>query len=134
MKINRLLPTIRRSFTTKNIDKDNLKWLLSNVPIRNENDEFIATSFKTSKGTFTDLRIFNRGINIKIGKSELNLDTNGKITSYKKPFFKSLNKLVDKSVELINYISTNMTNKELVHTRTLKLMTFPKDTLKKLKL
>ncbi len=134
MKINRLLPAIRRSFTTKNIDKDNLKWLLSNVPIRNENDEFIATSFKTSKGTFTDLRIFNRGINIKIGKSELNLDTNGKITSYKKPFFKSLNKLVDKSVELINYISTNMTNKELVHTRTLKLMTFPKDTLKKLKL
>ncbi len=134
MKINRLLPTIRRSFTTKNIDKDNLKWLLSNVPLRNENDEFIATSFKTSKGTFTDLRIFNRGINIKIGKSELNLDTNGKITSYKKPFFKSLNKLVDKSVELINYISTNMTNKELVHTRTLKLMTFPKDTLKKLKL
>ncbi len=134
MKINRLLPAIRRSFTTKNIDKDNLKWLLSNVPLRNENDEFIATSFKTSKGTFTDLRIFNRGINIKIGKSELNLDTNGKITSYKKPFFKSLNKLVDKSVELINYISTNMTNKELVHTRTLKLMTFPKDTLKKLKL
>lgn len=134
MKINMLLPAIRRSFTTKNIDKDNLKWLLSNVPIRNENDEFIATSFKTSKGTFTDLRIFNRGINIKIGKSELNLDTNGKITSYKKPFFKSLNKLVDKSVELINYISTNMTNKELVHTRTLKLMTFPKDTLKKLKL
>lgn len=134
MKINRILPAIRRSFTTKNIDKDNLKWLLSNVPIRNENDEFIATSFKTSKGTFTDLRIFNRGINIKIGKSELNLDTNGKITSYKKPFFKSLNKLVDKSVELINYISTNMTNKELVHKRTLKLMTFPKDTLKKLKL
>lgn len=134
MRINGIIPAIRRSFTTKNVDKYNLKWLLSNIPIKNENDEFIATSFKTAKGTFTDLRVFNRGINIKIGKSELNLDTNGKVTSYKKPFFKSLNKLVDKSVELINFISTNMSNKELVDIKTLKLMTFPKDTLKKLKL
>ncbi len=132
MKIQGIMHSIRNSFATKSVDKYNLKWLLTKIPIRNEQDEFIATSLKTSKGTFTDLRIFNKGIKILIGKSELNIDTNGKVTSYKKPFYKSLNKLVDKSAELINFISSNLSNKELVSKRTLTLLTFPKDTLKKL--
>ena len=43
-----------------------------------------------------------------------------------------LNKLIDKGTELVKYISTNISNKELVSKRTLSLLTFPKDALKKL--
>ncbi len=132
MQVKKLITAIQKPFTTKSVDKNNLKWLLLKIPIRNEQDEFIATSLKTDKGTFTDLRVFNKGLRIKIGKSELNLDTNGKVTSYKKPFYKSLNKLIDKGTELVKYISTNISNKELVSKRTLSLLTFPKDALKKL--
>ena len=132
MQVKKLITAIQKPFTTKSVDKNNLKWLLLKIPIRNEQDEFIATSLKTDKGTFTDLRVFNKGLRIKIGKSELNLDTNGKVTAYKKPFYKSLNKLIDKGTELVKYISTNISNKELVSKRTLSLLTFPKDALKKL--
>lgn len=132
MKIQKLISSIKKPLAVKSVDKYNLKWLLLKIPIRNEQDEFIATSLKTDKGTFTDLRVFNRSLRIKIGKSELNLDTNGNVTSYKKPFYKSLNKLIDKSTELVKYISTNISNKEIVSKKTLSLLTFPKNTLKKL--
>lgn len=128
----KILPVIRNAFATKTVDKHNLKWLFYNIPTRNNEDNFIITSFKTPKGIFTDSRAAGGGARIQIGKSELNIDTNGKVLSYKKPFFKSLNKLVDKAVELVNFISTNMENPAKVQKSTVELLTFSKTQVKKL--
>lgn len=133
MNIKKITSLICSSNTTRRIDKHNLKYLFANIPTRNNNDEFIITTLETSQGKFQDLRTLGKGASFKFGQTELDVDTLGNIVSYKKPFYKSLKKLVIKSQELVNFITQNLNNDKLVKKKTVSLLIFPKNVLEKLK-
>lgn len=119
MKISKIF-----SGSTYSIDKHNLRYLLSNIPTQQFGNP-LTTRLSTTKGSFTDLRAIGGKSIIEIGKSKLEIDhLNGKILSYKKPFFKSLKKLVNQASELLTFISDNIKNPKAVKKSTLETLTF----------
>lgn len=87
-----------------NIDKHNLRYLLSQTPLKNGN-YVMLTKYENEQGTFFDQRILGNKSVIQIGKSELEIDANnGNIISCKKPLFKSIKKIVDKANEFLTTI------------------------------
>lgn len=133
MNINKITSLFYSSNSTNKVDKHNLKYIFSNISTRNKNDEFIITTLETPNGAFKDLRTLGKGAGFRFGKSELNVDTLGNIVSYKKPFYKSLKKLVNKSQELASFIAQNINDNQLVKKKTVSLLTFPKNVIEKLK-
>ncbi len=133
MNIKKITSLIHNSNAVQKVDKHNLKYIFSNIPTRNNNDEFIITTLETSEGSFKDLRTLGKGASFRFGKTELDVDTLGNVVSYKKPFYKSLKKLVNKSQELVRFIAQNIGNDKLVKKKTVSLLIFPKNALEKLK-
>ncbi len=133
MNINKITSLFYSSNSINKVDKHNLKYIFSNISTRNKNDEFIITTLETPNGSFKDLRTLGKGASFRFGKSELNVDTLGNVVSYKKPFYKSLKKLVNNSQELASFIAQNINDNQLVKKKTVSLLTFPKNVIEKLK-
>lgn len=133
MNIKKFTSLIHNSNTVHKVDKHNLKYIFSNIPTRNKNDEFIITTLETPEGSFKDLRTLGKGASFRFGKTELDVDTLGNVVSYKKPFYKSLKKLVNKSQKLASFIVQNINDNQLVKKKTVSLLTFPKNVIEKLK-
>ncbi len=127
MKISKIF-----SHTKYSIDKHNLRYLLSNIPTK-KNQNPLTTKLSTHNGSLTDLRAIGGETVIEIGKSKLEVNhLNGQLLKYKKPFFKSLKKLVKQATELVTYISNNFKNSEKVKTSTLETLTFTKEQAEKI--
>lgn len=126
MPIRLLQPKIRA------VDKHNLRYLLSNIPTK-QNGNSAITKINCPLGSFSDMRGIGGETTITIGKSELEVShLNGKVLSYKKPFYKSLKKLINKASELLNYVNTNFKNSEKVKKTTVEFLTFSKSSIQKL--
>lgn len=128
----KILPMLRTSLKTRKIDKYHLTALLSRIPTKTNDGNFLITRLKTTNGSLTDMRSSGGGASIKIGKATLDTDLNGNITGYKKPFYKSLNKLVRKATNFIGELSVNFTNKDVVQRNTVEMVTFSKEKLSRL--
>lgn len=128
----KLLPLIHNSLATKKLDKYNLQSLMSKIPTKTQDGNFLITYLKTSKGSFNDMRAVGGGAYIKIGNSTLHTDIDGNVIGYKKPFYKNLNRLISKAVELVNQISVNFKNKDIVRQHTVEMDTFSKEKLSRL--
>lgn len=125
---------IPQIFTPKtySVDRHNLRYLLSNLPTK-RNGNILTTKLSTQDGNLFDLRGIGGETVIEIGKSKLEVNTvNGKVLSYKKPFFKSLKKLVNQATEFVTFLSNNFKNPDKVKKSTLETLTFTKEQAKKL--
>ena len=114
------------------VDRHNLRFLLSNIPTHNKGN-ILATRLSTDNGNLIDLRGLGGQTVIEIGKSKLEVNSvNGEVLNYKKPFFKSLKKLVNKATELVTFLSNNYRNPEMVKNSTLETLTFSKEEAQRL--
>lgn len=114
------------------VDKHNLRYLLSNIPTK-QNGNPLTTKLSAANGSITDLRAIGGETIINIGESHIKINhLNGEVIDYKKPFFKSLKKLINQATELLTYVSDNIKNPEKVKKHTLETLTFTKEQVKKL--
>ena len=114
------------------VDRHNLRFLLSNIPTHNKGN-ILATRLSTDNGNLIDLRGLGGQTVIEIGKSKLEVNSvNGEVLNYKKQFFKSLKKLVNKATELVTFLSNNYRNPDKVKNSTLETLTFSKEEAQRL--
>lgn len=128
----KIFPVFRRTMPKRNLDKYNLRSLLSKIPTKSPDGNPMITALETPKGIISDKRALGGGLTLTIGKSRLLTDSDGKILKYNKPFYKSLNKLLKKASEMVNFANINISNEKIVKKKTTELLLFSKEKLVKL--